>query len=144
MVTNLLHIKIDGIWYWQCNICGRNLAPHKEKWQYLQSKGAASRHLMTHDKNLVQHGRVIDDILITNRFLTLTQKEIEILLSKEVVSITVNKYLYPRYILRKKNGETVGKVEVRMDLTKFSTDTPAFPPHNLPYEVKLVEREDQK
>jgi hypothetical protein len=69
----LKHIKscLNDIWYWECPICGKWLAPHNMKvhygedggWRVLQAKGAASRHLMMHDRSLVQHGRKINDIL---------------------------------------------------------------------------------
>ncbi len=59
---------VDGHWYWVCPICGEWLCPHRmdihsESWRVLQSKGAASRHLMMHDSTLVQHGRKIQNIL---------------------------------------------------------------------------------
>jgi len=66
-LTHHLHC-INGNWYWVCPICGEWLAPHRmdihtESFKVLQSKGAASRHLMRHDPSLVQHGRKINDIL---------------------------------------------------------------------------------
>ena len=59
----LKHIKIGDTWYWECQICRRKLAPHKKEgasrmWRNFQSKGAASRHLMTHNKHLVHHGNL--------------------------------------------------------------------------------------
>ena len=65
----LTHIKIENTWYWKCDICGKLLAPHKKEgvkkmWRNLQSKGAASKHLMTHDYNLVKHGRNVNEITI--------------------------------------------------------------------------------
>ena len=63
----LIHIKIDGFWYWKCPICGRLLAKHTIGGVFrgrpnFQSKGAASRHLMTHNYNYVNHGRNVMEI----------------------------------------------------------------------------------
>jgi len=74
----LQHIKhcMDGNWYWVCPICGDWLAPHNMDihygedgaWRVLQSKGAASRHLMTHSPDLVKHGRSIVEITSKNQY----------------------------------------------------------------------------
>ena len=69
----LKHIKIDGVWYWECPVCEELLGGTevgtegymKYHWKLianLQSKGVASKHLMKHEYSLVHHGRDINKI----------------------------------------------------------------------------------
>ncbi len=75
----LIHVynrKTDK-WAWLCTLCGKIMAPHKMKishgvdgsWRVLQSKGAASRHLGSHNPKYVNHGRHIDKITMQGKTL---------------------------------------------------------------------------
>lgn len=72
-----VHNRENNTWAWLCIICGKIMAPHKMKvpygndgsWRVLQSKGAASRHLGSHNPGYVNHGRKIDDITIQGKTL---------------------------------------------------------------------------
>lgn len=73
--AQLIHKKdYDGLWYWVCPICGKYMAPHNmdiksESWKVMQCKGAASRHLMTHDSSLVLHGRKLAGTTKNNKII---------------------------------------------------------------------------
>ncbi len=65
-----VHNRKTDEWAWLCALCGKIMATHKMKvpygedgsWRVLQSKGAASRHLGSHNSGYVNHGRKIEDI----------------------------------------------------------------------------------
>jgi len=62
---HLIHKKIsDGLWAWVCPICSKEFRHRTDglnRWTNIQSKGAASRHLGSHDKDLVDHGKSIEE-----------------------------------------------------------------------------------
>ena len=76
MKPKLEHVKKGKYWYWRCPICNKLLSKHKVlsngyRGMYnLQSKGAASRHLGSHDPSYVNHGRNIMDITNKRKLLS--------------------------------------------------------------------------
>ncbi len=61
-----VHNRVTNEWAWMCSVCGKIMASHycgKGKWQVLNTKGAASRHLETHGKRYVNHGVSIGEIV---------------------------------------------------------------------------------
>ena len=63
---------IDGNWYWICPICGEWLFPHeagKGKGHYvLQSKGLATKHLISHNAGYIPKGESITEITSKNQY----------------------------------------------------------------------------
>ena len=76
-LIHVYKVEKDGnkIWAWMCSVCGKIMAPHKMdtpygedgSWRVLQSKGAASRHLGSHNLKYVNHGRNIYDITMQGK-----------------------------------------------------------------------------
>jgi hypothetical protein len=134
----LKHVKIsDNVWVWQCPICDKLLAPHAVKHpglgQVMQSKGAASRHLMMHDYNLVQHGRDINKIHASNFYIT--ESEYDELRKNGWIWITTpreNKYRNKRYgpwlylpwhvMVKIGSDFVVGLGDLNMDIDKTMRD----------------------
>jgi len=123
----LIKVGENG-WSWECPICGKLYGYHTEKWQRLQSKGAASRHLMSHDPSLVQHGRKIDDVLFIGRFLVLTPSEEEELRRNNKISVDTPRkghripYLYSRYTAVRGDRTPIAIVTTDMDFEKMYPD----------------------
>ena len=63
MQQKLTHVKLkDGSWVWICPICKKQFGKHISCSDNYQSKGAASRHLMTHGYDLVKHHQLTPDL----------------------------------------------------------------------------------
>ena len=96
-LIHVYKVEKDGnkTWAWMCSVCGKIMAPHKMNvphgengsWRVLQTKGAASRHLGSHNPEYVNHGRYVGDI--TKQGKTLCKKCGNIAYNKKVgVSIS--------------------------------------------------------
>jgi len=123
MTYKLSHIKIDDTWYWKCS-CGKLFVPHKKLdgqrgvWQNFQSKGAASRHLMTHDKNLVKHGRSIGDATYMFHKFKLTKEEKECLLKNKTIQVERKGLFSPDHLAVDEKGDVVDRIYVVNEISR--------------------------
>jgi len=134
----LVHQKIFDTWVWVCSLCGQQLAPVKvdEKAKNkngmlaqanLQSKGAASQHLMTHGKDLVQHGRTISDTQYRYHKIKLTDEQIKELKEKKTVLIK-RKGFFSNYgmLAVDKNNIPIARVIADINFTKTRSINPKY------------------
>ncbi len=151
MSFSIKHVKVAGVWYWVCS-CGKLLAPVKEEgtnagrhWlTNFQAKGAASKHLMTHNKNLVKHGQTIDDSIYKFHKFKLTNAEKISLLQNKTIQVE-RKGLQPQENLAiDQEGKSIGRIhinnEIMLTIEKYPNQNSVHPKHEI-LTITLIKEE---
>lgn len=72
MELKLDHIYLNGYWYWQCPVCDELLCKHEsgkgKGHQVLQSKGTATKHLISHNAGYTPKRIPIQEITSRNQY----------------------------------------------------------------------------